>query len=224
MILPRKARTARTAVTATIRRSLVRLLTRMAAVDVTRTIAVASMRTLFNSIAPSWENIRSEPIYREATRAALAELPHRVDTWRVPARALDVACGTGLATQLLLESFPAASVTGIDIAEEMLDLARELVPDAMFVAADSFALPFEDDSWDLVITVDGVFDTEELARVCAPGGSIVIVYTKGASIPVSRDVHEIATQLEATGMHCSTYTDSFWCVWASQPAISPPQD
>lgn len=217
MISRRQVRSARNAATATARRSIVRVLTRLTGISATRSVAVASLRAVFNSIAPAWEQIRSEPVYTEATQAALAELPHRADLWSVPARALDVACGTGLATQVITASFPAAKVVGVDIAEDMVGLAQSLVPEATFIVADSFDLPFADESWDLIVSVDGIFGARELARVCAPAGNIVIVYTKGASIPVSRDVNEIAAQLTAAGMHCTTDTTTAWCVWASKP-------
>jgi ubiquinone/menaquinone biosynthesis C-methylase UbiE len=64
-----------------------------------------------------------------------------------PASVLDVACGTGFLTQHLV-----GEVTGVDQSETMLDIARERCPDATFVRADAFALPFADGSFDRVFT------------------------------------------------------------------------
>jgi SAM-dependent methyltransferase len=96
---------------------------------------------------------------------------------------LDVACGTGNA------SVPAAKVgarvTGLDFAPALLAIARERGADAMveveWVEGDAQALPFEDSSFDRVISVFGHMfapDQErtaaELLRVVRPGGRIAI--------------------------------------------------
>jgi|SRR5919109_1881385 ubiquinone/menaquinone biosynthesis C-methylase UbiE len=64
-----------------------------------------------------------------------------------PRRVLDVACGTGFLTQHL-----EGEVTGIDQSEEMLEVARERSPNTTFLRADGLALPFSDESFDLVFT------------------------------------------------------------------------
>src|SRR5688500_3929533 len=96
---------------------------------------------------------------------------------------LDVACGTGNA------SVPAATlgarVTGLDFAPALLAIARERGADAMveveWVEGDAQALPFEDSSFDRVISVFGHMfapDQErtaaEMLRVVRPGGRIGI--------------------------------------------------
>jgi SAM-dependent methyltransferase len=94
---------------------------------------------------------------------------------------LDVACGTGNA------SIPAANagarVTGLDFSPELLEIARERAADAMveidFVEGDAQELPFEDDSFDRVVSTFGHMfapDHErtaaEMKRVLRPGGVI----------------------------------------------------
>lgn len=64
-----------------------------------------------------------------------------------PARTLDVACGTGFLTRYLR-----GAITGLDQSERMLAIAGERVPDANFVAGDALALPFEDSSFDRLLT------------------------------------------------------------------------
>ncbi len=62
-------------------------------------------------------------------------------------RVLDVGCGTGeLSRVLAAES--AAEVVGCDADPELLERAREDVP---VVAGDALRLPFDDDSFDLVV-------------------------------------------------------------------------
>jgi demethylmenaquinone methyltransferase/2-methoxy-6-polyprenyl-1,4-benzoquinol methylase len=76
---------------------------------------------------------------RERLQDALATLP--------PARTLDVACGTGWLTQHL-----PGEIVGLDASESMLEVARERVPGAEFVAGDALSLPFSDDSFERLLT------------------------------------------------------------------------
>jgi ubiquinone/menaquinone biosynthesis C-methylase UbiE len=98
-------------------------------------------------------------------------------------RVLDVACGTG---QL---AFPAARtgarVAGIDIAPNLIEQARARAEaedlDIDFVEGDAEALPWEDETFDLVFSLIGAMFAPrpdvvaaELTRVCRPGGRIVM--------------------------------------------------
>jgi demethylmenaquinone methyltransferase/2-methoxy-6-polyprenyl-1,4-benzoquinol methylase len=76
---------------------------------------------------------------RERLQDVLAALP--------PARTLDVACGTGWMTQHLR-----GDIVGLDASESMLEIARERVPHGEFVVGDALSLPFEDLSFDRVVT------------------------------------------------------------------------
>ena len=94
---------------------------------------------------------------------------------------LDVACGTGNA------AIPAAKrgarVTGLDLTPKLLEVSRRRAAAAgveiELVEGDAEALPFADDSFDRVISLFGVMfapdqqrATDELVRVCRPGGRI----------------------------------------------------
>lgn len=208
-------------VIATVRRSLVRVFTRMTTHRSLRAVGDAGMRVLFNRLASNWERIRAGSTCRETTNEALAALPHHAGgRWSIPSRILDIACGTGLATAVAHAAFPAAHVTGLDLAASMIDHARELVPEADFVVGSSRELPFEDNTFDLVMCVDGIFDEDEIARVCAPGGSAMILYSLGAATPISRPVADIVERLRQAGMSCAHHEDDYWCIWAYQPAAS----
>jgi ubiquinone/menaquinone biosynthesis C-methylase UbiE len=63
------------------------------------------------------------------------------------ARTLDVACGTGFLTRHL-----PGEVVGLDQSETMLVVAAEQAPDAAFVQGDALSLPFDDGSFDRVVT------------------------------------------------------------------------
>jgi SAM-dependent methyltransferase len=102
---------------------------------------------------------------------------------------LDAGCGIGLqCLQLAGEVGPAGHVTGLDISAEMLDYGREMVKQAGFSERISFqegdiaGLPFDDDTFDWVWSVDcvgyGPWDTlkllKELVRVVKAGGIVAI--------------------------------------------------
>jgi phosphatidylethanolamine/phosphatidyl-N-methylethanolamine N-methyltransferase len=101
-----------------------------------------------------------------------------------PARLLEVGVGTGL----MLERYPAATaVVGIDISQEMLDIAcgraRELQrSDVQLLCMDAETTSFADGSFDCVVlpyvlsvTPDPAKLVREVRRVCRPGGTILIL-------------------------------------------------
>ena len=65
----------------------------------------------------------------------------------LPARTLDVACGTGFLTRHLR-----GEIVGLDQSESMLAIAAERVPDVEFVRGDALDLPVEDGSFERVFT------------------------------------------------------------------------
>jgi SAM-dependent methyltransferase len=96
---------------------------------------------------------------------------------------LDVACGTGNAAIPAAER--GATVTGLDITPELLEDARRNAADAgveaTFVEGDAEDLPFEDGSFDVVVSTFGCMfaprheaAAAEIARVLRPGGRIGI--------------------------------------------------
>jgi ubiquinone/menaquinone biosynthesis C-methylase UbiE len=98
-------------------------------------------------------------------------------------RILDLATGTGWTSRVVARR--GAIVTGVDIAEDLIAAARERAAAEVlpidYRIGDAEALPFEDASFDAVISTVGImFATrpdaaaKELARVCRPGGRIAI--------------------------------------------------
>ncbi len=66
---------------------------------------------------------------------------------------LDVGCGTGvLARDALTRAGPSGSVTGVDLNEGMIATARRAAPDINWTEAPAETLPFEDASFDAVIS------------------------------------------------------------------------
>lgn len=98
-------------------------------------------------------------------------------------RVLDAACGTGNLAIPLAEK--GAEVTGLDIAPNLLEVARQRAAaqnlPARFEEGDAEAMPYADGAYDTVVSMYGIMFAPrpdpvaaELLRVCAPGGSIVL--------------------------------------------------
>ena len=92
-------------------------------------------------------------------------------------RVLDVGTGTGTAAALARGA--ERTVTGLDGAEGMLEIARSQVDGVAFVQSDFGAMPFGDESFDVLVSchallfaVDRVATLREWLRVTRPGGRI----------------------------------------------------
>lgn len=83
---------------------------------------------------PSWDSVQYLRFEEARTRPA-RDLLTRV--WlESPNTVVDVGCGPGNSTRLLLERWPHASIVGLDSSPPMLREAREAIPEATFVQGD----------------------------------------------------------------------------------------
>lgn len=106
--------------------------------------------------------------------------------WFNPAKGvswLDVGCGTGAFSELIITRCAPASIAGLDPSSEQIDYVRELLPGRRFEVADATAMPFDDRSFDVVASAlvlhfisDRVKALAEMKRVLRPGG-LVGAYT-----------------------------------------------
>lgn len=144
------------------------------------------VRTMFDRIAGRYDlmnRVMTLGIDRRWRNAAVRAA--KVDP---STRALDVCCGTGDISFLLAEA-GAEHVTGLDFSPNMLEQARRRMSGhrdgtaaskVEFVEGDALAMPFADDSFDVVTVSFGVRNVEDLqlafrefARVARPGARIV---------------------------------------------------
>lgn len=99
-----------------------------------------------------------------------------------PGRGLDVGCGTGvLAERLAGRGY---EMTGVDPSEGMLEVLAERAPSVRAVRASGDDLPFDDGSFDLVLTVAALHHIAEPAAVRATLGEMVRVARPGGRILV----------------------------------------
>src|ERR687889_298849 len=96
-------------------------------------------------------------------------------------RWLDVGCGNGAFTEMLVERCAPASVHGIDPSEAQLAYARTrpAARVAQFRRGDAMAQPFPDDTFDVAVMPLVIFfvpdparGVAEMARVVCPGGTV----------------------------------------------------
>jgi ubiquinone/menaquinone biosynthesis C-methylase UbiE len=155
------------------------------------------MRWEFDRIAPRWDQMRSPGAF-DPYEAALAALESP------PRRALDLGTGTGRGAFAIANRFPEAEVVGVDIAEEMLSEARRLTPPELadqvsFEAADAAALPYEDGAFDLVGLGNMIPFFDELARITAPGGAVLVSFSAGPQTPIYVPAERVRSELERRG-------------------------
>ena len=106
-------------------------------------------------------------LYADKHRPGWDEEREQLESWIAslpPKRTLDVACGTGFMTRHLR-----GEIIGLDQSDAMLDVAREQVPNATFVQGDALALPFDDGSFERVVTAHfyGHLEGEDRERFVA---------------------------------------------------------
>ena len=96
-------------------------------------------------------------------------------------RWLDVGCGRGAFTEMVVSRCAPVSVEGIDPSEEQLAYARARLASrvAQFRLGDAMALPFPDDTFDVAVMPLVIFfvpdpaeGVAEMARVVSPGGLV----------------------------------------------------
>jgi ubiquinone/menaquinone biosynthesis C-methylase UbiE len=154
------------------------------------------MRLQFERLARRWDAMRSEGAYAPY-EAAL----ERVEP---PRRALDVGTGTGEGAFAIARRFASAEVVGVDLAPAMVEEARRKTPDAlagrvMFAVADAAALPYPDESFELVALGNMIPFFDELARVLAPRGSAVFAFSAGPETPIYVPLERLRDELARRG-------------------------
>ena len=93
---------------------------------------------------------------------------------------LDVGCGTGIVARTAADIVaPAGSVTGLDLNDAMLTVARRVRSDLHWRNGDACALPFDDQTFDVVLSQmalmfvpDRAAALREMGRVAKQGGTV----------------------------------------------------
>ena len=138
-------------------------------------------RGLFDELAPSWET-RIGPQHVAALELAL-------DGLDPPSTVLDLGTGTGVAAKAVAVRFPDARVTGVDLSPAMIEQAKAGLPPELaarvgFEVGDASALAVEDGAFDLVMLSNMIPFFDELARVTASRGAVVLSFSRSDETPI----------------------------------------
>jgi SAM-dependent methyltransferase len=112
---------------------------------------------------------------REHVLNSIAPAPHAFEL-------LDAGCGSGGMLARVRKRFPDARLTGLDWSERALELTAGRDLRATLVRGSTDELPFRDDAFDLVLSldviivhgVDAAAAAREIHRVLKPGGQLII--------------------------------------------------
>jgi len=189
--------------------------------------APGSRREYFQAIAPRWEGLvdaararkRLEPILR-----GLGIGPHE--------QILDLGCGPGILTELLLDMLSARGrVIALDFADAMLDLAIGKIDDrrVLWMAADASSIPLPDAAVDRAVAFstwphfpDPASVLLEIRRTLRPGGAFHIIHVDGRATinaihsgaakaiagDALRPACEVAAMISESGFRTITAEDS----------------
>jgi ubiquinone/menaquinone biosynthesis C-methylase UbiE len=148
---------------------------------VTADTTAPDYRTVTDAQRQTWANGDFHEIARH--NAVMAERLCPAVELRAGERVLDVACGTGTAALVAARHY--CEVTGIDFVPALLERAGTRAQaegyDLELRVADAQELPFDDDRFDVVLSIYGVQfapnqqrAANELLRVCRPGGRLAL--------------------------------------------------
>lgn len=154
-----------------------------------------------------------DPMQAGVRRVALDVLPPD-PSWRV----LDVGCGTGVALEPYVDA--GCQVSGVDLSPAMLAHAEERLGDrADLRLGDGRTLPYDDDSFDLVMTSMVLHEVPaesrmpflaEMARVVGPDGRLLCIDFRTGDLrgwrgPVMRGVSTVIERMAGHHGHFRTY-------------------
>ncbi|KAF5836056.1 S-adenosyl-L-methionine-dependent methyltransferase, partial [Dunaliella salina] len=156
--------------------------------------------SFYDSSSELWENMWGEHMHHgyypagappKSNTQAQIDMIEEVIKWASVQNVksmVDVGCGIGGSSRHILNKFPGSQAKGITLSPKQAERANALTAKAgmadraSFQVGDALAQPFPDSSFDLVWSLESgehMPDKKkfvgELARVCAPGGKVIVV-------------------------------------------------
>lgn len=160
------------------------------------------VRAMFNDIAPKYDllnhvlSLSIDKLWRRNTVKVVAKSS--------PVKILDMATGTADLAIAMAKRIPCAEITGADLSEQMLSVARQKIEAnsldsrISLVQCEAEQIPLPTESVDVATVAFGVRNFEnreqglrELCRVIKPGGRLVVLEFSTPSSPLVRWVYNI---------------------------------
>jgi len=187
------------------------------------------LRTEFNEWARAGKGESMEVGHGPVGRQAIALMQVSMDS-----RVLDVGCGSGWASRLLADYAVNGRVTGIDISDEMVRLARESSSDyqnVSFEVASAEQLPFADSEFTHAFSMESLYyyrnipkALKEINRVLKPGGSffaVVDLYRENEATHQWVDQLKVRVELLSIEEYRSLFIDAGFVNIRDQRILDP---
>jgi len=187
------------------------------------------LRTEFNEWARAGKGESMEQGHGPVGKQAIALMQVSRDS-----RVLDVGCGSGWATRLLADYASNGRVTGIDISDEMVNLARESSrshPNTDFEVASAEQLPFPDNEFTHAFSMESLYyyrnipkALKEIQRVLKPGGSffaVVDLYWENEATHQWIDTLKVPVELLSIADYRSLFIDAGFVNIRDQRILDP---
>lgn len=176
----------------------------------------AQLRNEFNEWARAGKGESMERGHRPVGEQAIARM--RIGPG---SRVLDVGCGSGWATRLMADAAFNGRVTGIDISDEMVAVARESsasYPNVDFEIASAEQLPFPDNEFTHAFSMESLYyyrdipkALKEIHRVLKPGGlfaAVVDLYWENEATHQWIDMLKVPVELLSVDDYRSLFMDA----------------
>lgn len=150
------------------------------------------------------------------------------------ARVLDVGCGSGWASRLMAEKAREGRVTGIDISDEMITVARESstdFPNIEYRVASAEDLPFGDAEFSHAFSMESLYyyvdmlkALREIRRVLKPGGLFVCVvdlYEESLASHQWIETLKVPVQLLSSSAYRALFEESGFVNVSDQRILDP---
>jgi len=187
------------------------------------------LRTEFNEWARAGKGESMEHGHRPVGEQAIAAMQVGPS-----ARVLDVGCGSGWATRLLAEHAPQGRVTGIDISDEMVRLARDSSQSFLNVdyeVASAEELSFPDNEFTNAFSMESIYyyrnipkALSEIHRVLKSGGifvAVVDLYWENEATHQWIDTLNVPVELLSIDDYRSLFIDAGFVNFRDQRLIDP---
>lgn len=128
----------------------------------------------------------SKNLFQKIWHSTKLQLAKKVISRKAHKKALDIGCASGYMVSEIANSFPDIKFWGVDVYDKAIDYAKAHYPNINFSVAAAEKLPFQDNSFDLVICYETIEHVEnplmslkEIKRVMSEDGVAIITMDSG---------------------------------------------